>query len=468
MLARFAFAVAALAAATLPLGSASAQMPIPPLQPDPGEGIFLLMTDIHFDPFAEPSLVPELDRNPVSKWPEIFKTAGMSIQPYGQDSGYALTTSALGAAAAQGMTYDYVLYTGDYLSHGFNANYRRLAGPSPQGLASFAVKTAQFGFHLLSGTFTEIPIFGVMGNTDSVCGDYEIAPNSAFIHGIAGQWAQLSGQPERFSQFRTGGFYKAAHPTVADQDLIVLNNIFWTPRYKDTCNADGGDPGSAMMSWLDWQLYQTRQAGRKAQILMHVPPGINAYSTTHRSGACEARVSSFWRDPYADDFLALMRKYAGTVDYTFSGHTHMDSFTVIRDSDGTPLIASEIAPSVSPIFGNNPAFTAFLYDRQTGAVKDSATFYLSNLEAAAKGAEPEWRLEYVYSKTYSTKDLSPASRADVAERISNDAPLRQQFSALYAVKAEKKQVDPSNWKAFSCAQTATSREAYTACYCAGQ
>ncbi|WP_165814786.1 metallophosphoesterase [Labrenzia sp. 011] len=466
MLVRIAFALTVLAAVMLPQAAVRAQGA--PLQPGPGEGLFLIVTDIHFDPFTVPALVPALDRNPVSEWSQIFaKGAKGVIRSYQHDAGYALTVSALQAAAAQNMTYDYVLYTGDYLSHDFNSDYLKHAGPSPQGHTSFAIKTAQYVSLLLEESFGGIPVYGVLGNTDSACGDYEIAPDSPFTAGIADQWATLSRQPMRFDRFRTGGYYKVAHPTLADQDIIVLNNIFWTPRYADSCGAGGGDPGGAMMTWLENELARTRKAGRKAQILMHVPPGINAYSTVHGTGSCDARISPFWHDRYSGKFVDLMRKYSVVVEYTFSGHTHMDSFAIIADTDGTPLVASQITPAVSPVFGNNPAFTAFLYDRTSGAIRDSATFYMPNLSAAAQGARPDWQLEYVYRSTYALQDLSPASRAALAARIKNDKTLRARFDDLYAVKAHSRQITDSNWQAYACAQSTINRTAYETCYCTG-
>lgn len=471
VLSPFALARAALFLVALPplTGHAATQGTPAPLDPGVGQGLFLIVTDIHFDPFAQPELVPALDKSPVSEWSAIFKNgAGDNFQGYGKDAGYPLMVSALQAAATQSMTYDYVLYTGDYLSHGFERDYDRHTGPNPEGLTSFSIKTARYVSRLLSETFGDIPILGVMGNTDAVCGDYKIALESPFTLGVADQWANLSKQPERFEQFGTGGFYKVAHPTVADQDIIVLNNIFWTPRYSDSCGTNGGDPGSAMMSWLDWQLYQSQQANRKAQILLHVPPGINAYNTARGSGACNQRISPFWGESYAEGFLDLMRKYAGVVDYTFSGHTHMDSFVIIPDADGVPLIASQITPAVSPIFGNNPAFAVFLYDRNQGNLLDSATFYLANLQATENSATPDWQLEYTYRQTYSTRDLSAKSRSAVASRIKTDTTLRGRFSELYAVKTQGSgPIRPLNWQAFACAQSAVVLDTYEACYCDG-
>ena len=64
-----------------------------------------------------------------------------------------------------------------------------------------------------------------------------------------------------------------------DQDIIALSNVYWAKHYSDACNTNGGDPGNDVMTWLDEQLAETQQAGRKAQLLMHVPPGADAQRT---------------------------------------------------------------------------------------------------------------------------------------------------------------------------------------------
>lgn len=461
------FATVVSAAMLLPLASALAQETAPPLQPGSDEGLFLIVTDIHFDPFTNPTIVPQLDKSPLSGWPAILKSSPPTIEGYGKDAGFTLMLSALEAAAAQNMSYDYVLYTGDYLSHHFNDHYTKYVGPSPEGVTSFAVKTTQLVSQLLGESFGGIPVYGVLGNEDSACGDYNIAPSGAYLDGLTDQWAELSQQPQRFGQFASGGYYKVAHPTLANQDVIALNSVFWSTRYSDKCNPDGGDPGADVMTWLEQQLSETRDAGRKAQILMHVPPGIDAFDTAQDagSGTCEASIELFWREPYLTDYLALMQKYAGTIDYSFSGHTHMDGFTVLRDDGGQPLMVNKISPSVSPKFGNNPSFSVYLYDRKTGALKDSVTFYLTNLDAATSGAHPEWRPEYSYRKTYSVPDLSAESFASVADTLASNTKLQQRFIDLYSVSAVKKQIDSSSWRAFACALDVADRDAYKTCYC---
>jgi hypothetical protein len=45
------------AAALWPLGALA---DAPPFTPGPGQGVFLIVPDIHFDPFADPAIVKEL------------------------------------------------------------------------------------------------------------------------------------------------------------------------------------------------------------------------------------------------------------------------------------------------------------------------------------------------------------------------------------------------------------------------
>lgn len=439
-----------------------------PFSPAPDQGIFLILTDIHFDPYTDPALVPELDKAPVTQWPRIFaKSDGSDVQGYGSDAGYRLTHSALRFIAGLGMTFDYVLYTGDYLSHHFISDYSRFAGQDGEGVTSFGIKTTRFVSDTIRSHVGDIPILGVLGNTDSVCGDYRIAPESPLTAGIRDQWAALSRAPGGFEDFDAGGYYKVPHPAVPGQDIIVLNNIFWSPKYVNACNPQGGnDPGDVMMTWLEHQLAETRQAGRKAQILLHVPPGINAYSSSKGSGACDGRIMPFWRTPYGGRFLELMREHAGTVDYTFSGHTHMDSFTVLTDAGGKPLVASHITPAISPVFGNNPAFTAFLYDRKDGTVLDAATYYLANLPEASSGARPDWKLEYVFRATYGVQDMSAASLSALAGQIAAQPAKRRTFETLYAATTQgSNPINAGNRRAYTCALTAVDSTSYATCYC---
>ena len=442
-----------------------------PFAADDKHGLFLVLSDIHFDPFADPSLVPRLDSSSLDSWLAILqKGASTKVAGYGSDSNFALASSAIDTAASLGVKFDYVLHAGDYLSHDFPMNYQAYAGPTQQGLDQFAIKATQFVGQMMQKKLGPAPIIGAMGNNDSACGDYSIAPNSPYIAGIQRQWETLANQSDQYPNFAVGGYYKIPHPKVTNLDIIVLNDVFWASNYVDSCNSKGGDPGAAMLSWLDFQLYATQQAGRKAQILMHEPPGINAYSTARNAGTCQEKVTPFWNPNAVAGFRALILKYPGIVTQNFAGHTHMDGFTVTSDNNGSPVLATHITPSISPIFGNNPAFTVYYYERSTGNVLDSATYYLSNLNRAQSGSEPpQWRLEYIFAQAYGQNGqpiLSATGLADLAQRLDANKTLRATFIRQYPASSATNPINSDNWQAFSCALKTTDISDFTTCYCA--
>ncbi len=105
-----------LAAILVPLASAAQAPPATP------SGQFLHLSDIHFDPFAEPALVSQLSAAPVDQWEAILQGSAQNPETDNkQDSNYALIVSALKEAKTAG-NYDYIVYTGDYLSHRFMRN----------------------------------------------------------------------------------------------------------------------------------------------------------------------------------------------------------------------------------------------------------------------------------------------------------------------------------------------------------
>ena len=123
------------------------------------DGVFLSITDIHFDPFADAGIAKKLDSSPVSKWPQIFAQAGdKDAADYGSDASYPLASSAIAKAKAIGLKYDYILYSGDYLSHNFRATYNRIVSGDEQSFNEFVIKTVQYVSDLLSSEFNGIPV----------------------------------------------------------------------------------------------------------------------------------------------------------------------------------------------------------------------------------------------------------------------------------------------------------------------
>jgi sphingomyelin phosphodiesterase acid-like 3 len=84
----------------------------------------LIASDLHFNPFADPTLAADLAKAPVHKWEAILsRTSSTAYSPYGQDTNWWLLQSALDAMRKAESDPTLVMITGDLLAHGFAQKY---------------------------------------------------------------------------------------------------------------------------------------------------------------------------------------------------------------------------------------------------------------------------------------------------------------------------------------------------------
>jgi hypothetical protein len=430
------------------------------------QGLALVLTDIHLDPLADEGLATRLRDAPVEQWASILEqTSGSHLFTYGKDSSYPLVRSAIHAASTTGLDYDLVLVTGDYLAHHLRREYTAATG-SDDGFDTFVVNAELFLMHQLENAFPGTPIIATLGNNDTICGDYRIEPAGPLLEGVASEWMRLTRADEGTAHFPLGGYYTMPHPVVPDHELIVLNNILWSVNYHNACGKGDPDPGDAELLWLEWTLYRLEQQGHTATLLMHIPPGQDAYASTRCCKPCNAPPTPFMAARYSEPFLALLRKHASVLRASFAGHTHMDNLAILEAADGTPRLFTKITPAVSPMFGNNPAFAVLQYDRTTGTILDQAVVILDNLEAANDGTEPHWAHEYTFSRAYGTTEMTATTLAALADSLKTDVTLRATFLDYYDAGSTKPSAcDDDTWIYYSCAQTELDARSYTACRC---
>jgi hypothetical protein len=231
-----------------------------------------------------------------------------------------------------------------------------------------------------------------------------------------------------------------------DEEIVVLNTVLWSRPYF-ILGADTGDPGTAEMQWLAWKLYQAKTLTHRVILVMHIPPGIDAFASS-RAGNEQTPIP-FWQDRHFTHFLELIRKYGDTIQIALAGHTHMDDFRVLGDTGSASPIIFRITPSISPIFGNNPAFSVLNYDATSGNFSDIATYYLNLADGRSN---PQWDLEYRFPSAYGYSSLNATNMVGLAARIHDDPKVRQTFAKYYAVSASSP-ITSTNWLFFSCAET---------------
>lgn len=423
-------------------------------QPPAPVGRALLIADLHFDPLSDPAIVKQLIAAPVSEWETIFADSGQTGYAHSpQDSNYPLLNSALSAAASQ-TPIDFGIALGDYLRHDFEAAFTKTGG-DPKEFAAFAAKTAVYVSRTLQNKLG-VPVYLALGNDDSPCGDYQMTPGGPFLAALADSLDVLAKNPEAAADFRVGGFYELPHPTVPNSKILVLNSVLWSSKYSN-CGADKSDPGAAELDWLSSKLYRAKTLGNRVILVMHIPPGIDSYYSA-KAGS-DKPATEFWQDRYFARFAELMQSYGEIVEIAFAGHTHMDDFRVLSTPGGSVPIAFRITPAVSPIFGNNPAFSIQDYDLGNCAVLDIATYFL---DLAKGGDDPKWVLEYRFSKAYGYSAYTAANLEALTAAIQTDPNIRQVFAGYYAASVPSP-ITADNWPFYTCTETEFDSSGYGKC-----
>jgi sphingomyelin phosphodiesterase acid-like 3 len=452
-----------------------------------------MLSDIHLDPFHDPAKVAQLITTPVANWSAILNAAPSPTQAAdfaklqatcgarGVDTPIALLESSLSAARNRQPHPLFVTVSGDLMAHQFDCRFHTLAPKSTDAdYSSFAAKTVAFVALRLRQTFPHLPIYLALGNNDSGCKDYREDPNSAFLQADALAFSNDAVTPanraaivHQFSQF---GDYNIALPApFTHTRLIVLQDIFESGKYipcnGDTTNAAPTN-GALQIDWLRAQLTAARAAHQRVWIMAHIPPGIDAYSTIKKGAAsCNAGAPEFFIP--SNSLADTISHFADIIKLALFGHTHMDEMRVYASTDPSTnaIVPGKLVPSITPVNGNNPAFTVATVDPSTATLKDYTVYSASN----QTGILTAWSEEYNYAKTYNLPDFSGPSAAKLSAAFladksgSTDPSLAYQrfyFVGDPNVSANMKAAAMKLvWHAYTCSIANTTATDYRNCLC---
>ena len=425
-------------------------------------GRFLLVSDIHFDPFYDGSLFIFLRDQPIENWAEILnKSQPAGFNPRGTDTNFALLQSSLDDVRKRLPNPDFILYPGDLMAHEWQAKYDRLAPSShlqdPDAYRAFTTKAIRFLALEFRRRYPATAVLPTLGNDDSYCGDYMIQPDGPFLKMFAQVWAPLigpEGDAETFrATFERAGCYTLRLPQLKKHRLVVLNSVFFSVNYLNTCGTSTQTPALDKLRWLEDILQRARGEGEKVWLLMHVPAGINSYNSIESVTKGGPPVT-FWQPELTHAFMQIVERHASSLHIAFVGHTHMDDFRVLG-FDGKPVLLCKIAPAISPIFGNNPGYQIYQYDRVSGIVSNYQTYYLTNLDARTTPSPQvpragSWALEYDFQDAYGLPSLTPQTIANLANALGTDLALQRKFTQFYGVSATP-EFTPQAFPLYRCA-----------------
>jgi sphingomyelin phosphodiesterase acid-like 3 len=397
----------------------------------------LMLSDIHLDPYHDPAKLPHLRAAPVTEWAAILNAPPSATQAAdfahlqstcgarGVDTPPLLLESSLAAEKHQQPHPLFVTVSGDLMAHQFDCRFHTLAPTAtPADYSAFAAKTIAYVALRLRETFPATPIYLALGNNDSGCHDYQEDPNSAFLQSDGTAFAAATLTPSNaaaikreFSQF---GDYNVALPAPFHHTrLIVLQDIFESSRYA-TCSGEAPlgnrTPSELQVDWLRTQLTAARAAHQKVWVMAHIPPGIDPYSTVKQAHgvSCPAAPPTYFIP--STQLPNTLAQFADIIKLALFGHTHMDEIRVYPSATLGPqgttasIVPAKLVPSITPVNGNNPAFTLADVDPATATLNDYTVFSASN----QTGLDTAWTQEYRYSTTYNLPDFSGPSAAKLS------------------------------------------------------
>jgi hypothetical protein len=152
------------------------------------------------------------------------------------------------------------------------------------------------------------------------------------------------------------------------------------------------------MSWLQHSLAAARPREHTVA-LMHIPPGIDGYSTAFIHGAATI---PFLVPSFSARLVAMLNAPRNRVALALASHTHE---LQLRDLGSAPML---IVPSISPIYGRAPSFLLATMNRN-GTLADY-TGHVYNYRTALWNA-------YDFNRRFAVRGVSLGSILAVHARM---------------------------------------------------
>lgn len=452
----------------------------------------VMLSDLHFDPYADPKKFDALRHSPASEWDAIlrspdtktkdadFAALQQTCHARGVDTPMPLLTSSLKAQKDAMPDPLFVTVSGDLMAHVFDCKFKALArDASAAEYSEFAAKTIAFLAWELHHTFPKAPVYFSLGNNDSGCRDYREDENSAFLKADAKTFSAAVQNAKNGKAiektFPALGDYNVMLPRPMKTRLVVVQDMFASKGYARCGNEKESISAGKQSAWLRRQLMDARAKHQRVWVMGHIPPGVTPFGLS----SMPPQVCSANNAPAEfllnEDLLNDLTDYADVVKLAIFGHTHMDEIRLLRGKGGA--IPLKIVPATTTIGGNMPAFTVAQVNPGRAIIMDYAVYNADN----KTGVDATWSKEYDYQATYKLKDFSADSvqsltDAFVADRKA-DIDAAKSYGRYYQTGSAQ-QAGPFGvhlglralhmlglWHEYSCAADNGHAVAYKSCVC---
>ena len=445
---------------------------------------FLIVSDIHFNPMADASLVVKLAAADPEQWEAILaQSKNTAFSQYGEDTNWWLLQSALDAMRATMPHPAFIMSNGDMLAHHFPQTFTNATHDEDrEDYRKFVRKTLQFLALEFRKRYPDTAIFVTPGNNDNECGNYSIYAGGDFLHDTAELTRNLAhGDKELVESWEALGSYDIPNPAIHGMRIISMNTVFLSEMYKaadfkEGCAIVSSPAPTELLTWLESRLASARQAHEKVWLMFHIPPGIDSYTTIHKYQAllkgkpnandeklCASAIVPMWVPKSTEEFDKLLEKYQDVVVASFAGHTHSDEFRVINAAAKEPQFVL-VSSAISPIYNQNPGFRVVTFAND-GSLRDNTVYYLTNLLFASGTTPGEWKREYTFSEQWKLPKLDGASLATLYTRIQSQPSTGDEWLRLYNVSSSAAYLPVNALLGFACAIEGLDPDSYSECYC---
>ncbi|MGO9326106.1 MAG: metallophosphoesterase [Terracidiphilus sp.] len=442
----------------------------------------LFVSDIHFEPFWDPSKAARLEAAPVSEWSAILAEPASADQASrfaelqracgtrATDTPYPLYASSLQAIHNDASGAKFVVLSGDLVSHDFSCVFKAIfpiAGPAEY--RAFVEKTIEFVMRSLRGALPGVPVYAALGNNDSDCGDYQLDPDSAFLADIGRSLTRDVPAKDRAEALRTfaeGGFYSARLPAPLEHTrMLVLDDLFMSRRFATCGGKPNPAPAAEQIAWLGQQLDEARRSHEKVWVMSHIPPGVNPYATALKAlDLCAGGKPQMFLSSEA--LPEAIEGYGDVITLAIFAHTHMDEMRILEPAAPAQAegVAIKMVGSISPIDGNNPSFTVAEVDGATAELMDYQVFVASN----STGVGTTWTKEYDFAQTYKEDAFTATNIGSLIAGFKADPTAQTAASKSYIQNygsGSGARAIGTFWQPYTCALRNDGADAFRECVC---
>src|SRR6185437_1560781 len=424
----------------------------------PGGGVanvsqnVLLLSDIHFNPYAECSdnvlpcpTLQNLIKNPIEKWPVFLSQT--PINNYGEETNNAFLTQGFNNLKdiAASRNVKIVLITGDLLAHDFDKKYYNFTtGQSQSDLTNFSSKTLIYVLQELRKRLSaDSKIYLVLGNNDNDLCNYAMQLE-AFLKSVG---TYLSGfiynnndKANFMASFSKGGYFS----------VPLSNNISLIGVNTNPLSSTRPNKSVAMeqLAWFRNELVNARNNNKKIILAQHIPYGIDTFYT-----AAQKTVIPVLNFDLQAGYLELLKQYSSIITTVYAGHLHTEFFSLPYTA--IPLIGTI---AFNSYYNNNPGFK--IVNISSAGYFNGYTTYYSTLR---NGSTLAWKPLYDYRAVYG----NPAQIAATLNNFPYDInaakaiSYRQYYSGM--VPSASSISDNTKWKYYYCGIKFVESIAYAKC-----